>query len=95
MGSLSRPILIELAASRFSLSPNPFTAQLKLTYLGNKSERAKITIYDSMGLTVYDRIVELNEGFNQMEIQPVVPSGVYIVEFKVGTEIQYQKVIKR
>ena len=95
LGSLSRPILIELAASRFSLSPNPFTAQLKLTYLGNKSERAKITIYDSMGLTVYDRIVELNEGFNQMEIQPVVPSGVYIVEFKVGTEIQYQKVIKR
>ena len=48
-----------------------------------------------MGLTVYDRIVELNEGFNQMEIQPVIPSGVYIVEFKVGTEIQYQKVIKR
>lgn len=86
---------------KFNLSSNLITATatssgIKVSVNAEKGEKASLSIYDISGTRLADSQVDLNQGFNEVEVNSfnLVSGKLYLVKLKTATQNQTVKVIK-
>ena len=95
MGSIARPIIIELPKNEISIYPNPFQEELKVAINAKEKGEAKVTIYNlATSQTCYTNVFKVNAGANVFKLRPNVPAGAYVVNVKIGELVLFNKVIK-
>ncbi len=95
LGSIARPIIIELPKNEISIYPNPFQEELKVAINSKEKGEAKVTIYNlATSQTYYNNVFKVNAGANIFKLRPNVPAGSYVVNVKIGELVHYNKVIK-
>lgn len=94
LGTITEPIVIELAKQELSIYPNPFHDELKVVLDSKEKDETKIIIYSITGQTLFDKNFDLNAGKNVLMIQPNVPTGTYMMSVKVDGKVMLNKIIK-
>jgi hypothetical protein len=95
LGSIARPIIIELPKNEISIYPNPFQEELKVAINAKEKGEAKVTIYNlATSQTYYNNVFKVNAGANIFKLRPNVPAGAYVINVKIGELVYYNKVIK-
>lgn len=94
LGSIPNPILIDLLEFPIKILPNPFSSNLQVSFFSNELADAKISFYNIFSQKILEKNYKVIFGTNVINIQPMLPTGVYIVEVKIGNKIVYKKVIK-
>ena len=74
--------------------PNPASESVNVTFSAENAENGVVSVMNLMGQTVYTSNVEVNEGYNMINI-PVkqFSEGVYMVTLRTNTGISTQKLI--
>jgi hypothetical protein len=94
LGTIAKPILIELAKQELSIYPNPFHEELKVVLDSKEKGETKIIIYSITGQTLFDKNFDVNAGTNVLMIQPKVPTGTYVMSVQVDGKVTLNKIIK-
>ena len=94
LGTIAKPILIELAKQELSIYPNPFHDELKIVLDSKEKGAAKIIIYSITGQTLFDKNFDVNAGTNVLMIQPDVPTGTYVMSVQIDGKVMLNKIIK-
>jgi len=70
----------------FNIAPNPTSGDFIVNYdINNIESTANLIIYDVFGKAVYTE--RLNQHFGKVVVKETLPSGVYFVQIKSGTEV--------
>ena len=94
LGTIAKPILIELDNQELSIYPNPFHDELKVVLDSKEKGETKIIIYSITGQTLFDKNFDVNAGTNVLMIQPKVPTGTYVMSVQVDGKVTLNKIIK-
>ena len=80
--------------SGMKMYPNPASESVNVTFAAENAENGVISVMNLMGQTVYTANVEVNEGYNMINV-PVnnFTSGVYMVTLTTKTGISTQKLV--
>ena len=80
--------------SGMKMYPNPASESVNVTFSAENAENGVVSVMNLMGQTVYTSNVEVNEGYNMVNI-PVkqFSEGVYMVTLRTNTGISTQKLI--
>ena len=80
--------------SGMKMYPNPASESVNIAFSAINAENGVVSVMNLMGQTVYTNNVEVNEGYNLINI-PVknFNSGVYMVTLRTNTGISTQKLI--
>lgn len=80
--------------SGMKMYPNPASESVNITFSAENAENGVISVMNLMGQTVYTSNVEVNEGYNMINV-PVknFTSGVYMVTLRTNTGISTQKLV--
>lgn len=80
--------------SGMKMYPNPASESVNISFSADNAENGVISVMNLMGQTVYTENVEVNEGYNMINI-PVkgFTSGVYMVSLRTQTGISTQKLL--
>ena len=94
LGSIARPIVIELPKNEISIYPNPFQEELKVAINSKEEGEAKVTIYNlATSQTYYNNVFKVNAGANIFNLRLNIPAGTYVLNIKIGEFVYYNKVI--
>jgi hypothetical protein len=95
MGSIAKPILIELPKQEISIFPNPFHEELKVNIKSEEKAQVKISIYNLVSsLKYYENTFNVNVGVNLLRLIPNVPTGTYVIKIQIGDKVVLNKIIK-
>ena len=80
--------------SGMKMYPNPASESVNITFSAENAESGILSVMNLMGQTIYTSDVEVNEGYNFINI-PVknFTNGVYMVTLRTNTGISTQKLI--
>ena len=80
--------------SGMKMYPNPASESVNIAFSAENAESGVVSVMSLMGQTVYTSNVEVNEGYNLINV-PVksFTSGVYMVTLRTNTGISTQKLI--
>lgn len=80
--------------SGMKMYPNPASESVNIAFSAINAENGVVSVMNLMGQTVYTNNVEVNEGYNLINV-PVknFNSGVYMVTLRTNTGISTQKLI--
>lgn len=96
MGTVKEPVKLRVSReSGVAVYPNVFTNALQLQLNAQREQDTEITFVDMVGHLVYTVPATLRKGHNQIEIQPDVPGGLYILRIVVDGQKRTVKVIKQ
>ena len=95
LGSITRPILIELPKQEIIIYPSPFHEELKVAINSKEKGEANIAIYSLVtSQTYYKNVFNLNVGTNIFKLLPNVPTGAYVIRVEIGGKVALNKIIK-
>jgi hypothetical protein len=95
LGTIARPIVIELPKNEIYIYPNPFREELKVAINSKERGDAIITIYNmATSQTLFNQVFKINVGANNLKLSPNVPAGAYIINVKMGEQVLFNKIIK-
>jgi hypothetical protein len=95
MGSIAKPILIELPKQEVSIFPNPFHEELKVSITSEEKAQVKISIYNMVSsLKYFENTFNVNVGVNLLRLRPNVPTGTYVIKIQIGEKVVLNKIIK-
>jgi hypothetical protein len=77
-----------------SISPNPFSEDLKLRFRLNRTESVSLELSDLCGRTVFQQKLELAAGGHDLLLTPNVAAGVYFLQLKLVEGQIARKVIR-
>ncbi|MBK8563621.1 MAG: S8 family serine peptidase [Saprospiraceae bacterium] len=77
-----------------SISPNPFSEELKLRFRLNRTESVSLELSDLCGRTVFQQKLELAAGGHDLLLTPNVAAGVYFLQLKLVEGQIARKVIR-
>jgi hypothetical protein len=96
MGTVKEPVKLMVSGeSGIAAYPNVFTNALQLQFNAQREQDTEITFVDMVGHVVYTVPTTLRKGHNQIEVQPDVPGGLYILSIVVDGQKRAFKVIKQ
>ena len=73
------------------IAPNPFENEFHIQ--SNASGKIDVKIYDVMGRLLYEMNVQSSDG--NLDIQPELPAGSYVVTIQTETFIEQRKIVKK
>jgi hypothetical protein len=59
----------------------------------NNASKAELNIYDINGRSIYNKNISIHEGKNNLSIEKILPTGVFIVKINIGDKIYLNKLI--
>ncbi|HYV91566.1 MAG TPA: aryl-sulfate sulfotransferase [Chitinophagales bacterium] len=85
-----------IAQPLFTLYPNPATGETQLNFFCRQNCQAEVTIYNLPGAVAIHRISSALKGINKSKINlEFLRPGLYIVELKLCTGVQYRRLVKQ
>ena len=95
LGTITKPILIELPKQEMSIFPNPFHEELKVNIKSEEKVLVKISIFSMVSsLKYYENTFNVNVGVNMLRLRPNVPTGTYVIKIQMGDKVFLNKIIK-
>ena len=79
------------SSGQLTIAPNPFNESITIT-LNQTVENAVATITNLAGQTVYREALQTG---NRFTLQPVLPSGLYLIEIGTGRDVFYREKLVR
>ena len=80
----------------FQNTPNPFKDKTSIQFISSNTEEAKIQIIDLDGKVIYEKVVNISDAIQGIEIDNSIlfHSGVYLVKLFSRNEMKSLKIIK-
>jgi hypothetical protein len=95
LGSIAKPVLIELEQQDVFIFPNPFQEEFKIEVNTPEKGEAKISIYNLVAShTLFETSFTVDAGSTILKMQPKIPSGSYIIKVQVGDKMVVNKIMK-
>jgi hypothetical protein len=95
MGSIAKPVLIELENQDVFVFPNPFQDELKIEVNSPEKAEAKISIYNlASSHTLFEKSFTVVVGSSVLKMQPNIPVGAYLIKVQVGEKIVVKKIMR-
>lgn len=95
LGSIAKPVLIELENQDVFVFPNPFQDELKIEVNTPEKGEAKISIYNlASSHTIFETSFAVDAGSSVLKMQPNIPVGAYLIKVQVGQRVVVKKIIK-
>lgn len=94
IGTIERPLVIELLSEEMTVFPNPFSTSLDVAFVSKEAGPAKIVVFNMLNQKVFESGVNLKIGDNLFKIQPNVLSGSYIVQVRMANKTVFKKIVK-
>jgi hypothetical protein len=94
LGSISKPIVIDLLNDNINISPNPFRNNFEITIDTKDKDRANLVITNMLGQIVYARGFQTQAGNNVLTINPDIAHGTYILKITTTNKVVSKKIIK-
>jgi hypothetical protein len=94
LGSIADPVLIDLLEEKISIFPNPFYQDLEIAIETGERGDAKVLIYNMLSQVVFEDTFKINSDASVLKINPVIPSGVYLLQVQIKGKVITEKIIK-
>ncbi len=95
LGSIAKPVLIELEQQDVFVFPNPFQNELKIEVNTPEKGDAKITIYSvESSQSLFEKAFKVDAGSTVLSMQPNIPTGSYLIKVEVGSKVVIKKIMK-
>lgn len=95
LGSIAKPVLIELEQNDVFVFPNPFQDELKIEVNSPEKGEAKIAIYNlASSHTLFESSFTVDAGSTILKMQPNIPVGAYLIKVQVGAKVVIKKIMK-
>jgi hypothetical protein len=94
LGSISKPIIIELLDNEISVFPNPFDKDFEILFNGDDLGDAKITVFNMFRQKVHESTFKVMEEGKLVKIQADILPGIYILQVQIGDKVITKKLIK-
>ena len=94
LGSISKPIVINLLEDSINVSPNPFRSNFEITINTEDKDQANLVITNMLGQIVYSRGFQMQPGNNVLTINPDIAHGTYILKIIMTNKVVSKKIIK-
>lgn len=94
LGSISKPIIIELLENEISVFPNPFDKDFEILFNGEDLGDAKITVFNMFRQKVHESTFKVMEEAKLVKIQADILPGIYILQVQIGDKVITKKLIK-
>ncbi len=80
--------------SHFTLYPNPASGETELNFFSSIDCKAEVTIYNLSGVIVIQRAFSAQNSINKSKINlEFLNTGMYTVELKLATGVQYRRLV--
>jgi hypothetical protein len=94
LGSISKPIIIELLENEITAFPNPFYKDLEIIFNSEDLGLAKISVFNIFMQKVYESTFTVIEENKIVKIQPDLLPGVYFLQVQIANKLITKKIIK-
>jgi hypothetical protein len=95
LGSIAKPVLIELEQQDVFVFPNPFHDELKIEVNTPEKGDAKIAIYNlASSHTLFEKSFSVEAGSSVLKMEPNIPTGAYLIKVQVGPKVVVKKIMK-
>ena len=94
LGTISKPIILEEMIDAISIYPSPFENEITIKAYAINDQNISIRLYSLSGKLILDVKQNAVNGENLLKIQPIVPSGAYLLQVTINGETITHKVIK-
>jgi hypothetical protein len=95
LGSIAKPVLIELENQDVFVFPNPFQDELKIEVNTPEKGEAKISIYNlASSHTLFEKSFTVEVGSSVLKMQPNIPVGAYLIKVQVGEKVVVKKIMR-
>jgi hypothetical protein len=95
LGSIAKPVLIELEQQDVFVFPNPFHDELKIEVNTPEKGDAKIAIYNlASSHTLFEKSFTVEAGSSVLKMEPNIPTGAYLIKVQVGQKVVVKKIMK-
>ena len=95
LGSIAKPVLIELEQQDVFVFPNPFHDELKIEVNTPEKGDAKIAIYNlASSHTLFEKSFTVEAGSSVLKMEPNIPTGAYLIKVQVGPKVVVKKIMK-
>jgi hypothetical protein len=95
LGSIAKPVLIELENQDVFVFPNPFQDELKIEVNTPEKAEAKISIYNlASSHTLFEKSFTVEVGSSVLKMQPNIPVGAYLIKVQVGEKVVVKKIMR-
>ncbi|WP_104808213.1 LamG-like jellyroll fold domain-containing protein [Polaribacter filamentus] len=91
LGSISKPIVINLLEDSINVSPNPFRSNFEITINTEDKDQANLIITNMLGQIVYTRGFQMQPGNNVLTINPDIAHGTYILKITMTNKVVSKK----
>ena len=78
---------------KLNIYPNPNNGLFNIVLNSDKKTILEISMINTLGQTLWTKLIEQNEGANKMSISPKLPSGVYKLLLKSNNQETYKTII--
>jgi hypothetical protein len=96
MGTIKEPVKLAVSnENEMTVYPNMFSREFNLQFHAQREQETEINFVDRVGRTVYTAPASIRKGYNQIEVQPDVPGGLYILSIVVDGQKRTFKVVKK
>lgn len=77
---------------KLNIYPNPNNGVFNIVLNSDKKTILEISMINTLGQTLWTKLIEQNEGANKMSISPKLPSGVYKLLLKSNNQETYKTI---
>ncbi len=95
LGTLRQPVILQVAESQLNVIPNPFDHKFMLQFGAKEVQDVLVQVYTVDGRKVEESLITAKIGKNQIEFQPAIASGMYILRIQVDGRVLHKKIIRR
>jgi len=95
LGTLRQPVVLQVAETQLNVIPNPFDHKFILQFGAKEVQDVLVQVYTVDGRKVEESLVAAKIGKNQVEFQPAIASGLYILRIQVDGRLLHKKIIRR
>lgn len=95
LGTLRQPVILQVAESQLNVIPNPFDHKFMLQFGAKEVQDVLVQVYTVDGRKVEESLIAAKIGKNQIEFQPAIASGMYILRIQVDGRVLHKKIIRR
>ncbi len=89
-----KPAQVVATGFKVTMSPNPTSDDVKISFTSNKKDNVSIRVMDMSGVTVYTQDLGAVQSGNTVVSLGKFASGIYMIELTSGTQKSLQKLVK-
>ena len=95
LGTVKKPIILELYSDKVDVFPNPFEDNLTVKFNTLESQIITVQLYNLASQLLFNENFKVVKGSNSLKISPKVATGTYLLVVKMKEGSVTIKIVKK